>query len=73
MPLTQTSLQGRLVAELTTAATSLGLSVLSPTQLAKISEAIAKAVVDEIQANAQVQGQVTSGQGAGGSVEGTVT
>jgi len=36
------------------------------------ADALAKAIVDEIKANALVTGTVTSGAGAGGTVTGTV-
>ena len=41
-------------------------------ELQKFCDAMAKAIVENIQANALVTGTVTSGMGAGGTVTGTV-
>lgn len=69
MALTQASLatkiQTEIIAQFGAAADA---SILN-----KFCQAIAKAVVDEIQANAAVAGTVTSGAGAGGAVIGTVS
>lgn len=73
MALTQASLSGKIEAELETVFGSPADSV----QLKKFCDAIAKAVVDEIQSNAVVNstGTVLSGAGAGGNVvtSGTVS
>jgi hypothetical protein len=42
------------------------------TKLSNVCNAIASAIVSEIQSNAQVMGTVESGQGAGGAITGTV-
>jgi hypothetical protein len=69
MALTQASLSGKIQAEIQ----SLYGTPADGAKLKNFCDAIAKAVVDEIQQNAQVSGTVTSGVGAGGSVTGTVS
>lgn len=71
MALTQASLSGKIEAELETVFGSPADSV----QLKKFCDAVAKAVVDEIQSNAVVNstGTVLSGAGAGGNVATTGT
>jgi hypothetical protein len=52
------------------------MAVVNPTnpdELDKFAMAIGEAVVEYITASAIVVGTVTSGQGAGGAVQGTVT
>jgi hypothetical protein len=49
------------------------ITVESDAQLQNCCTAIATAIVDEIQDNALVTGEVTSGAGAGGVVTGTVS
>jgi hypothetical protein len=71
--ITKPSLKTKIESELIAAAGALNITVLSTTQLAKIAEAIANAVVDEFEQNAQVVGTVTSGAGAGGAITGTIT
>lgn len=68
MALTQASLATKIQAEIIA---QFGAPADAGT-LQKFANAIAKAVVDEIQANAIVTGTVTSGMGAGGAVTGTV-
>lgn len=71
MALTQASLSGKIETELETVFGSPADSV----QLKKFCDAIAKAVVEEIQSNAVVNstGTVLSGDGAGGDVATTGT
>jgi hypothetical protein len=68
VPLSQASLATKIQAEIIA---QFGAPADAAT-LQKFANAIAKAVVDEIQANALVSGTVTSGAGAGGAVTGTV-
>jgi hypothetical protein len=68
MAITTASLKAKLIAEL-------NVQLGAPTDsalMAKVCEAIAKAVKDEITGNAVVSGTVTSGAGSGGTVTGTV-
>lgn len=71
MPLTQASLSGKIKAEIQ----ALYGPADNDATLTKFCNAVAKAVVDEIQANAvvntNVTGTVTSGAGEGGEVVGT--
>ena len=70
MALSQASLSGKIEAE----RQALYGAPADGTKLKQFCDAVAKAVVDEIQANAVVNttvtGTVTSGAGAGGSVTG---
>lgn len=68
MPLTQASLATKIQAEIIAQFGAPADAAI----LQKFANAIAKAVIDEIQANAVVTGTVTSGAGAGGAVTGTV-
>lgn len=68
MALTQASLATKIQAEIIA---QFGAPADSSVLL-KFANAIAKAVVDEIQANAVVTGTVTSGAGSGGAVTGSV-
>lgn len=67
MALSSSSLKSKLKVEIAAL-----FSITDQATLDKACEAIAKAVVEEIQTNAVVTGTVTSGIGAGGSVTGTV-
>jgi hypothetical protein len=71
MALTQASLSSKIQAEIV----ALYGVADDPSRLQDFADAIAKAVVDEIQANAVVSstGTVTSGAGAGGAVVTTGT
>lgn len=63
MALSKPALKARIVAEFQLIATFLGLPVLNQVQLEKFAEALANAIVDEIQANAETV--VASGSSAG--------
>lgn len=69
MAITTATLKAKIIAEMNTQLGSPADSAL----LAKVAEAIAKAVVDEITINGSVAvtGTVTTGVGAGGAVVGT--
>lgn len=54
MALSKASLKGRIKTELTAIAASLGIPITDSAQLDKFCEAMANAVVDEIQQNAEV-------------------
>jgi hypothetical protein len=69
VPLTQASLSTKIQTEIVALYGAADNSAL----LKKFADAVAKAVVDEIQANALVTGTVISGAGSGGAVTGTVS
>ena len=69
MPITDTSLSAKIVAEIVAAKGA----PADMSQLQQFADAIAKAIVQEITTSAVVVGTVTSGAGAGGAVTGSIT
>lgn len=63
MALSKAALKGRIITELQALALALGLNITDSAQLERFAEALANAVVDEIQANAEVT--IPGGSSAG--------